>query len=81
MRKFKHKYMSDFAREHYAKGYEEGFAEGLAEVVLEVLERRGIEVSSDNRTRILSCSDVPRLRSWIRRSQVVTTADELFEPN
>jgi len=26
MRKFKHKYMSDFAREHYAKGYEEGFA-------------------------------------------------------
>jgi hypothetical protein len=52
-----------------AEGMAEGMiAEGIAESILEVLEARGIAVSPARREEILGCSDVDRLRRWLREA-------------
>src|SRR3954469_15829420 len=43
-------------------------AEGIAESILEVLEARGITVSPARREEILGCSDVDRLKRWLREA-------------
>jgi hypothetical protein len=55
-----------------------GRAEGIAESILDVLEARGIAVSSAQREEILGCSDAERLDRWLRRAAVATSADEVM---
>jgi hypothetical protein len=55
-------------------GRAEGKAEGKAEGVLIFLAARGIPVSEAIRARILGCTDVATLDTWIRRAAVATTA-------
>ncbi|MFL6260164.1 MAG: hypothetical protein ACJ76Y_10675 [Thermoanaerobaculia bacterium] len=52
-----------------------GIAEGIAESILEVLEARGITVSPEQREEILGCSDVDRLKRWLREATLPTTTD------
>ena len=65
-----HPYQSDFARRWYNKGE--------ADAVVMFLETRGIEVPADVRERITSCTDLDQLRTWVRRSVTVRTAQDLF---
>ena len=62
-----------------AEGKVEGKAEGKAESILAVFEARGIEMSEDERDRILSCRDLPTLEDWLRRSLSVTSAAEILD--
>ncbi len=55
-----------------------GEARGEARGVLGVLEARGITVTAEQRSRILTCADTEVLDRWIRRAVSVTRADELF---
>lgn len=71
----KYEYQSDFAKRHRA----EGRAEGRAESVLRFLAARGIEVTEDQRTRILACTDLEVLDAWIVRAATITDAEQLFE--
>ena len=57
-------------------GRTEGKAQGKAEAVLSIFEARGIEVSNEDRRRILSCTDLPTLDRWLRR---VVTAGSVVE--
>jgi hypothetical protein len=54
-----------------------GEARGIAESILEVLEERGVAVSLAQREEILGCSDIRRLKRWVRRAGVATSADEI----
>jgi len=54
------------------------FAQGKAESVLEVLEGRGLAVSAAERERILACTDLELLKTWLRRAVTVATTDALF---
>ena len=65
-----HPYQSDFARRYYNQGE--------ADAVVTILETRGIEVPPDVRERITSCTDLDQLRTWVRRSVTVRTAQDLF---
>ncbi len=51
-----------------AEGIAVGNARGIAESILEVLEARGITVSPEQREEILGCSDVDRLKQWLREA-------------
>jgi hypothetical protein len=53
-------------------------AESKAEAVLDVLDARGIAVADAQRERVLACTDLDTLRTWVRRAATVTGADELF---
>ncbi|HEX4817249.1 MAG TPA: hypothetical protein VFV66_31290 [Nonomuraea sp.] len=57
----------------------EGRAEGEAKAVLKVLEQRDIPVPGSVRDRILACTDLTLLDSWLTRSLKITTAEELFD--
>ncbi|HYU32783.1 MAG TPA: hypothetical protein VEW48_11515 [Thermoanaerobaculia bacterium] len=52
-------------------------ARGIAESILGVLEERGVDVSPAQREEILGCSDIDRLKRWVRRAILATSADEV----
>jgi hypothetical protein len=54
-----------------------GEARGIAGSILDVLESRGIAVSSAQREEILGCTDVDRSKRRLRRAAVATSADEV----
>jgi Uma2 family endonuclease len=60
-----------------AEGKAAGRAEGKAEAVLSILEARGVTVSDSVRARILGCSDLPTLETWLRRAVDARSADEV----
>ncbi|MFC7731932.1 RpnC/YadD family protein [Actinomadura keratinilytica] len=62
-----------------AEGKAEGRAEGEAKSLLLFLEARGIEVTDEQRQRILQCADLQQLETWVRRAATVSSADELFD--
>ena len=61
-----------------AAGKAEGRAEGEAHAILRVLERRSISVSAQQRDRILACTDLATLESWVDRAVTATSTEELF---
>lgn len=63
--------------EAIAEGEAKGRAKGKAEAILEVLEERGIAVSPAQREEILACTDLARLRRWVRRAGLVSSGEEL----
>jgi hypothetical protein len=58
--------------------YEKGRAAEKAADVLDVLDARGLAVSTDQRERIVSCADLDVLKTWLRRAVTAATTDELF---
>jgi hypothetical protein len=73
-----YKYQSDFARGYFTRGKAEGEAKGEADAVLRVLAARGIDVPDDARARILECSDLDQLRTWVSRAATATSLPDLF---
>ncbi|MDS1271084.1 hypothetical protein RIF23_12330 [Lipingzhangella sp. LS1_29] len=80
-------YMSEFTESYVEKGRAqgrtegrtEGRAEGEARALIAVLEARGLEPSSEQRERIMSCRDLDQLELWIRRAATVDNVTELFD--
>jgi hypothetical protein len=76
-----HHYQSDFARRYFdqgaTQGKAEGKAEGMATAVLDVFDARGI---ADVRERILCCTDIDQLDTWIRRAVTVAAARDVLGP-
>jgi len=62
-----------------AEGKREGEIAGQAKALLAVLEGRGLPMTPTERTRILECTDLERLRAWLLRAAQVRTSAELFE--
>lgn len=62
----------------YLEGEAKGEARGEAKGILLVLEVRGIPVSADVRERIMTCTDLDRVDSWLERSRTVACAEDLF---
>jgi hypothetical protein len=67
-------YRSEFFRNLFRKHEAEGLAKGKAESVLAVLAAREIPVSDALRSRILGCTDLATLDTWIRRAALTSTA-------
>ena len=63
-----------------AKGEARGQAVGEAQAVLTVLDARGIPVAKAVRERILACTDLTQLDTWLRRVATAATADEVIHP-
>jgi hypothetical protein len=72
---FPREYQSALVRRYVGQGR----AEGEAAAVLTVLDARGIDVPSDARARITSCTDLDQLNSWVRRAVTADSIQELFD--
>ncbi|WP_067544537.1 hypothetical protein [Nocardia crassostreae] len=64
--------------EGLAEGLAEGRSEGLAQAVLHMLDRAGVAVSDDARSRINSCADPEQLLSWLDKAVSARTVDDLY---
>ncbi|MFC7261066.1 hypothetical protein [Streptomyces lutosisoli] len=71
-------FQSPLAEEIRDEGRAEGRAEGKAGAILRVLDRRGIDVSDEDRERIASCDDLDMLDLWLDRAITATSASEVF---
>ncbi|SDH48792.1 hypothetical protein [Nonomuraea jiangxiensis] len=74
-----YRYKSEFAEMLREEGRAEGMAEGEAMSVVKVLEQRGVPVTASVRERILACTDLELLESWLIRALKATSAEELFD--
>ena len=86
-----YEYQSNFARRYYtegeargeakgrSEGRSEGRAEGEAKAVLAILRARGISVPEDIRTRIITCTDLDQLDTWVHRAATATTIHDLLD--
>ncbi|OSP45312.1 hypothetical protein B7767_00135 [Streptomyces sp. 13-12-16] len=61
------------------EGRAEGRVEGRAEAVLVLLGHRGVEVSEEDRERIIGCGDPDVLDQWLKRALTATSTAEVFE--
>jgi hypothetical protein len=65
-----------------AEGNAEGNAEGkideAAKLLLKLLSLRGLELTDEQRQRILDCRDLAVLEVWCGRIFSTSSADELF---
>ncbi|MEX1365107.1 MAG: hypothetical protein AB1Z98_18400 [Nannocystaceae bacterium] len=71
--------ISDFLKEHIARGRTEGRTEGLREGTVRLLERRGLEPSAEQRQRLAACTDVAQLKRWFDRAVMAKTVAEVFD--
>ncbi|MGD0559116.1 MAG: hypothetical protein ABSA93_29600 [Streptosporangiaceae bacterium] len=74
---------SEWGKKAYADGQAKGVAMGEADRarqdVLRVLKIRGLEITDEQRTLILSCDDLELLGIWHDRAVTAERADEVFE--
>jgi hypothetical protein len=61
-----------------AQGKAEGVAQGKAEAIVFLLERRGIDLSEEDRERITFCDDLDVLGRWFERAITATSVAEVF---
>ncbi|WP_433332688.1 hypothetical protein [Spirillospora sp. CA-294931] len=77
-----YRYQSEFAQmlraEGEAKGRAEGQAEAEAKAILLVLKRRNICVPPEERERILACTDLETLETWLGNAATATSTSDVF---
>ena len=61
-----------------AEGEAKGKAEGEAKALLQILTRRGLTLTAEQRRRIMGCMDVAILERWLDRALSVTSVAELL---
>jgi hypothetical protein len=74
-----YEYQSEFVRKFIFQGRAEGQAQEEARAIVEVLDARGFDVPDDVRARIAECSDLDRLRLWLRRAVTINAVADLFD--
>ncbi|WP_422771007.1 hypothetical protein ACN28C_30890 [Plantactinospora sp. WMMC1484] len=74
-----HEYRSELLRELAAQHEELGETRGEARAVLTVLEGRGVAVPAEVRERVLACTDLAQLDTWLRRAGNATTVDDVID--
>jgi hypothetical protein len=77
---YKSKTFQRWRAEAVAEGLAAGEMTGKAAAILQVLEARGVPVSSALRARILRTQDIATLDEWLTRAAVATTASEVVGP-
>ncbi|MBW8482143.1 hypothetical protein [Actinomadura parmotrematis] len=65
---------SNFAKKHYGAGE----VNRAIRCLLKVLESRDVQLSADERKRIVECEDLEQLDDWLGRAARAICADELF---
>lgn len=71
-------YRSQLLREVDACGEARGEARGKARAVLTVLATRDVAVPADVRERILACTDLAQLDTWLRRAGTANTIEDII---
>lgn len=65
----------------FHRGVQQGEARGKAASILSILAARGLPISDEVRSHILSCDNLATLDSWLARALTTPTADSLFPAN
>jgi hypothetical protein len=66
---------SPFAKETFGRGRRVGKAEDI----LAVLEARNLDIRDSERERIVACTDLRQLETWVRRAAIVEKSSDLFD--
>lgn len=70
-----YEYQSNYARRYFSQGE----ARGEARAVLGFLRARGIPVPDDAQARIIDCTDLDQLDTWVNRAATATTIHDVLD--
>ncbi len=73
-----YEFKSDLALRNQARGKAEGKAEGVATALLKILTARKLQITEEQKARILGCTDLDTLNTWLDRVLQAATVDELL---
>ncbi|MCA9709123.1 MAG: hypothetical protein KDK70_24985, partial [Myxococcales bacterium] len=65
--------------EGLSEGHAQGLSEGMLEMLERLLDRRGLQISAEQRERMRTCRDPARLQRWFDRAIMATHALEIFD--
>ena len=69
----KYGFRSDFVRRYLNEAW------GTVRALFIALDARGVAVTDDAREKIVACTDLEQLDTWVRRAANATKIDDLFE--
>jgi hypothetical protein len=72
------KFNDTFVDRLLAAGEAKGEAKGEARTILRVLAARGLQVPTNVRERVLSCTDIGQLETWADRAATATSVQQVF---
>jgi len=61
------------------EGKREGERKGECQMLLRLLDKRGIMLTEDQRSRLLACTDEAQFQAWFDRALTADHADALFD--
>ena len=67
-----------FSGPSYLRGKAEGETRGEANALITFLEARGFVPNESQRQRIIECTDLEQLNSWVRKAATLVDVEELF---
>lgn len=69
----------EYKSDYFRKAEAEGRAKGEATAILTVLDSRGIKVPDEIHARVIGCTDLEQLDTWLRRAVTAASAGDLFD--
>ena len=73
----------DFIESYVNVGLEQGLEQGLelakAEYLLKALDKRGLDLTMEQREQVSACTDVAQLDRWFDRALTVATTADVFK--
>lgn len=64
--------------ETFSRAWWQGVPRGEAGALLRIVAQRGLPVSEDQQRRIVECTDIDMLGTWLDRVLLVASVDELL---
>jgi hypothetical protein len=84
MKSGKYEYQTEFVRKWIIQGRQEGLEQGrlVGErmALFKVLNARGFQVDDVAGQRIMECTELAQLESWLDKAVTASSVQELFEP-
>jgi hypothetical protein len=70
---------SDFIEGFVQEGLEKGIAKAKAEAVLKIIDARAIDVTTQQRDQVSSCTDIGQLDEWFDSALAADSAADIFK--
>jgi hypothetical protein len=78
MTEWKDDFIESYVNVGLEKGLEQGLEQAKSEYVLKALDKRGLELTMEQREQVSACTDLAQLDQWFDRALTAATTADVF---
>ena len=78
MTEWKDDFIESYVNVGLEKGLEQGLEQAKSEYVLKALDKRGLELTTEQREQVSACTDLAQLDRWFDRALTAATTADVF---